>query len=197
MVMAYIRKSSKDQNQARQDVLMERLEVDRVFSDTESGANRDRPGLNAMLAFIRTGDTVIVESISRLARNIRDLLEIVEKIESSGAELVSQKEQLDTTTPAGRFMFQMFGAIAELERSYLLERQREGIEIAKAKGVYKGRKPIDLPNWDAVHGLVCSGDISLAEGARQLGISRTTFYRRMKQFKATSTFETSEYQQCA
>ena len=95
-----------------------------------------------MMEYVRRGDTVIVESISRFARNTRDLLELVEKLSAKGVEFVSKKEAIDTTTPTGKFMLTVFGAVAELERAYILPRQREGIAIAKANGIYKGRKPI-------------------------------------------------------
>ena len=90
-----------------------------------------------MMSFVRTGDTVIVESISRIARNTRDLLTIISSLTEKGVEFVSLKESIDTTTPHGRFMLTVFGALAELERESILERQREGIEIAKAEGKYK------------------------------------------------------------
>ena len=96
-----------------------------------------------MLAFARAGDTIIVESISRFARNTRDLLELVEQLTAKGIEFVSKKEAIDTSTPTGKFMLTVFGAVAELERGYLLQRQKEGIAIAKQQGKYKGRKPTE------------------------------------------------------
>ena len=98
-----------------------------------------------MMAYVRRGDTVIVESISRFARNTRDLLDLIEQLSAKGVEFVSKKEAIDTTTPTGKFMLTIFGAVAELEREYILQRQREGIEIAKQQGKYKGRKPVIAP----------------------------------------------------
>ena len=136
MKIGYIRVSTQEQNIVRQEALMESLGVDEVYIDRMSGKNTDRPELKRMLEYVRRGDTVIVESISRFARNTRDLLELVEKLTTKGVEFVSQKESIDTTTPTGKFMLTVFGAVAELEREYILQRQREGIEIAKQQGKY-------------------------------------------------------------
>lgn len=138
MKIGYIRISTADQNTARQELLMEQLGVDEVYIDRISGRNTNRPELQKMMEYVRRGDTVIVESISRFARNTRDLLELVEKLSAKGMEFVSKKEAIDTTIPTGKFVLTVFGAVAELEREYILQRQREGIAIAKANGVYKG-----------------------------------------------------------
>lgn len=143
MKIGYIRVSTQEQNTMRQEVLMQELGVDEVYIDRLSGKNTDRPELKKMMDYVRKGDTVIVESISRFARNTRDLLELIEKLSEKGVEFVSRKEAIDTTTPTGKFMLTVFGAVAELEREYILQRQREGISIAKAQGKYTGRKPIE------------------------------------------------------
>lgn len=142
MKIGYVRVSTEDQNTARQEALMERLAVDELFLDRMSGKSCHRPELQRMMAFVRKGDTVIVESISRFARNTRDLLDLVEQLTEKGVEFVSKKEAIDTTTPTGKFMLTVFGAVAELER--------EGIAIAKAQGKYKGRKPIQHPEFEQV-----------------------------------------------
>ena len=111
-----------------------------------SGKNTDRPELKRMMNYVREGDVVIVESISRFARNTKDLLELVEKLTAKQVEFISKKEAIDTTTPTGKFMLTVFGAVAELEREYILQRQKEGIAVAKQNGIYKGRKPIEHPN---------------------------------------------------
>lgn len=146
MKIGYIRISTADQNIARQEVLMRELGVENMFIDRMSGKNTNRPELQRMLSFVREGDTVIVESISRFVRNTRDLLDLVEQLTSNQVEFVSKKEAIDTTTPTGKFMLTVFGAVAELEREYILQRQKEGIAIAKEKGVYKWRKPIERKN---------------------------------------------------
>ena len=165
----------------RQEVLMQELGVDEVYIDRLSGKNTDRPELKKMMDYVRKGDTVIVESISRFARNTRDLLELIEKLSEKGVEFVSRKEAIDTTTPTGKFMLTVFGAVAELEREYILQRQREGIAIAKAQGKYTGRKRIERSNFDAVEKLWRAGAISAAEAMRRLDMSRSTFYRKVRQ----------------
>lgn len=126
---------------------------------------------------------VTIESIynlSRFARNTRDLLELVERLTAKGVEFISKKEAIDTTTPSGKFMLTIFGAVAELEREYILQRQREGIAIAKNQGKYTGRKAIIHPDLDKVTEKWKSGEITAAQAMRKLGMSKTTFYRNMK-----------------
>ena len=138
MKIGYVRVSTQEQNTIRQEKLMESLNVDELFLDKASGKNTNqRPELHRMMEYVRKGDTVVVESISRFARNTRDLLELVEKLTEKEVEFISQKEAIDTTTPTGKFMLTVFGAVAELEREYILQRQQEGIAIAKANGIYK------------------------------------------------------------
>ena len=180
MRVGYVRVSTVGQNTARQEVLMEELGAERVYIDRMSGKNTSRPALRQMLEFVREGDVVVVESISRFARNTRDLLELVEQLSSKGVEFVSRKEAIDTTTPSGKFMLTIFGAVAELEREYILQRQKEGIAIAKANGVYRGRPPSICPDFDRVVTLWQSGEITALEAARRLGISPSTFYRKLK-----------------
>lgn len=126
MKVGYIRISSADQNTARQEVLMNSLGVEQVYIDKMSGKNTDRSELKKMMSFVREGDTVIVESISRFARNTRDLLDLVEQLTKKKVEFVSKKEAIDTTTPTGKFMLTIFGAVAELELEYILQRLRFG-----------------------------------------------------------------------
>ena len=136
-----------------------------------------------MMAFVREGDTVIVESISRFARNTRDLLDLVEQLTLKRVEFVSRKEAIDTTTPSGKFMLTIFGAVAELEREYILQRQKEGIAIAKSNGVYKGRKPIERVGFSAAVSEWKQGRITAAEAMRRLDMSSSTFYRKVKEGK--------------
>ncbi len=135
-----------------------------------------------MLGFVRRGDTLIVESISRFARNTHDLLELVEQLTAKQVEFVSKKEAIDTTTPTGKFMLTVFAAVAELEREYILQRQREGISIAKAQGKYHGRGPLPLPdNFEAVVAQWRRGEITAREAMRKTGLKANTFYRRIRQ----------------
>lgn len=180
MKVGYIRISTTDQNTARQEVLMRELSVEQVYIDRMSGKNTDRPELKRMMSFVRSGDTVIVESISRFARNTRDLLDLVEQLTEKQVEFVSKKEAIDTTTPSGKFMLTIFGAVAELEREYILQRQREGIAVAKAAGIYKGRKPIKHPEFDGVVRQWREGRITAAEAMRRLDMKPSTFYRKVK-----------------
>lgn len=179
MKIGYIRVSTQEQNTIRQEAMMKILGVDEIYIDRMSGKNTERPELKRMLSFVRQGDTVIVESISRFARNTRDLLELVDLLTAKGVAFVSQKEAIDTATPTGKFMLTVFGAVAELEREYILQRQREGIEIAKTKGKYKGRKPISSPDFDKVAAQWRRGELTAVQAMKRLGISKATFYRRV------------------
>ena len=176
MRVGYVRVSTAEQNPARQVELMKSLDVEKVFLDKISGKNTDRPQFNEMLSFLRDGDTLYVESFSRLSRSTKDLLNTV------GVQLVSDKEKVDTNTPQGRFMLTVFAALSELERENILERQREGIEIAKAEGKYKGRKPIAVT--DRFLGAARSwqeGSLPLKDAIEQSGLSESTFFRKCKQ----------------
>ena len=181
MKIGYIRISTTDQNTARQEVLMKDLGVEQVYIDRMSGKNADRPELKRMMNFVRDGDVVIVESISRFARNTKDLLELVEQLTAKQVEFISKKEAIDTTTPTGRFMLTVFGAVAELEREYILQRQKEGIAIAKENGVYKGRKPIEHPKFAETVSLWKGGDITAVEAMKRLNMKPSTFYRKVKE----------------
>ena len=185
MRVGYVRCSTIEQNEARQLKMMEEQKVEKIFVDKASGKNTERESFRAMMAFIREGDTVIVESISRIARNTRDLLTIVATLTEKGVEFVSLEESIDTTNPHGRFMLTVFGALAELERESILERQREGIEIAKAEGKYKGRKPVEID--EARFRAVCArwrtGEITAASAMREVGLKPNTFYRRVKELE--------------
>ena len=147
MKVAYVRVSSADQHEDRQLKALEPYEIKEIFIEKVSGKNRNREQLKLALNFVREGDVFYVTDLSRLARNLRDLLSISEVLKEKKVRLVSLKENIDTETAHGKLMFQMVGAIAEFERENLLERQREGIEIAKSKGVYKGRKKIKIEDF--------------------------------------------------
>ncbi|MBS6215598.1 MAG: recombinase family protein [Clostridiales bacterium] len=183
MNIGYIRVSTQEQNTLRQEVLMEALGVDEIYIDRMSGKDTHRPELKKMMDYVRQGDTVIVESISRFARNTRDLLELVEQLTAKGVEFVSQKEAIDTSTPTGKFMLTVFGAVAELERSYLLQRQREGIDLAKAQGKYRGRKPKEPPELRAVLSRWRAGEMTARAAMKNLNMSSSTFYRKVGQQK--------------
>lgn len=186
MRVGYCRVSTAEQNVARQEELMNELDVEKVYIDKASGkSTAQREALKEMLGYLREGDVLIVSEISRLARNTRDLLEIVELLKEKKVQFISKKEAIDTDTPAGKFMLTVFGAQAELERSYILQRQREGIEIAKREGKYLGRKPIVVDevllkrrysDWK-------EGKITARAFMKELGLKPATFYRRIKEYE--------------
>ncbi len=180
MRIGYVRVSTQEQNTDRQEVMMRNLGVNEMFIDKASGKNADRPELRRMMEYVRKGDTVVVESISRFARNTRDLLELVEKLTEKDVEFISLKEAIDTTTPTGKFMLTVFAAVAELEREYILQRQREGIAIAKTQGKYRGRPPKEHSNLDQVLSQWHNGTISAVSAMKQLEVSKTKFYRIAK-----------------
>lgn len=188
MKLGYVRVSTEEQNTARQEVLMEQLGVDRVYIDKISGKNADRPELTKLMNYVREGDIVIVESISRFARNTRDLLELIEQLNNKNVQFVSQKENIDTHTPPGIFMLTVFGAVAELEREYIRQRQREGIDIAKAEGKYKGRPQIRLDDFESVYLKWKSNTITAVKASKLLKISRSSFYRKVKEYEAEKQF---------
>jgi len=183
MRVGYVRCSTIEQNEARQLKMMQEQNAEKLFIDKASGKNTDRTAFKEMMNFVRADDIVIVESISRIARNTRDLLAIVSDLTEKGVEFVSLKESIDTTTPQGRFMLTVFGALAELERENILERQREGIEIAKSEGKYKGRKPLEIDDKQFCR--VCArwraGEITATAAMNELGLKPNTFYRRVKE----------------
>lgn len=186
MKVAYVRVSAADQNEARQVEGLRGYKIERWYIEKASARNTDRPKLQELLDFIRQGDVLYIHDFSRLARSTADLLRLVELLEQKGVALVSSKENIDTATPAGRLMLAMIGAINEFERATLLERQREGIAIAKAAGKYKGRKKItraDLPRFDVLYERYMRREISKSRMAKELGVSRPTLDGMMNPYK--------------
>jgi len=185
MKVGYIRVSTVEQNEARQEVLMEQLGVERVYMDKMSGKSKERPQLKEMMQFVRDGDIVIVESISRFARNTRDFLSLIEELDQKNVIFISRKENIDTNTPTGRFMMTVFAAMAQLERDTILLRQAEGIQIAKAEGKYKGRKKIEIDDRILMEQYLLWKDKKTQPKyiCRKLGISHSTFKRRVKELE--------------
>jgi len=183
----YIRVSSKEQNTIRQEVKAKEHHVplDHVYIEKVSGKNvTDRPVLNNMMATLKNGDKLVVDSISRFARNTKDLIELIEQLNNKGVIFVSLKEAIDTTTPTGMFMLTIFGAVAQLERDYLKDRQIEGIAIAVTAGKYKGRKPIEYPKlWERYYKMMQDGDISGVDVMKILDLKKTTFYKLINQYE--------------
>jgi len=177
MNIAYIRVSTTDQNTERQKANLTKYTIDRYFEEKISGKNTDRPELNKLLAFARNGDTVYIDDFSRLARNTKDLLEIIETFEANGVQVISNKERLDTGTPQGKLMLTVMGAIAAFERELLLERQREGIKAAKQAGKYLGGQRKQVPNIAQHYERYMRRETTKPQLARELGISRPTLDR--------------------
>lgn len=183
MKVAYVRVSTEEQNEARQVEALKAHEIEKWFIEKLSGKDMERPQLRAMLDYVREGDTVYVHDFSRLARSTKDLLSIVEQLQAKKVEFYSDKERIDTSTPTGKLMLTMIAAIAEFERQTLLDRQREGIAIAKANGAYKGRKRIEVRDFGKHYDRYMRREISKAGIAKELGISRPTVDRLIKEYK--------------
>lgn len=180
--IAYVRVSSVDQNEARQKEALKNCSIDRWFVEKASGKDTKRPVLQEMMEYIREDDTVYVEEFSRLGRSTADLLQIVQTIEDAGAKFISLKENFDTSTPVGRLQMTMMAAIAEFERAMILERQREGIAIAKKAGKYKGRKKISIPDIEVYYQRYMKRQATKTSLAKELGISRTTLDKLFKNY---------------
>lgn len=181
--IAYVRVSTVEQNEARQREALKAFNIDKWFVEKASGKDAKRPILQEMLEYIREDDTVYVEEFSRLGRATADLLATVQRIEDSGAKFVSLKENFDTKTPAGKLQMTMMAAIAEFERAMILERQREGIAIAKREGKYKGRKAVFVPNIGEYYQKYMTRQGTKTSIATELGISRTTLDKLFKEYE--------------
>ena len=183
MNIAYVRVSTVEQNEARQLEGLKKYNIDKWFTEKISGKDTNRPQLKTLLDFVREGDTVYVHDFSRLARSTKDLLDIVDQLKAKQVHLVSNKENLDSSTPTGKLMLTMIAAINEFERTNLLERQREGIAEAKKRGVYKGRKEIRISDlkWDEMFQKYMRREINKKEFAKLLHISRPTLDKLLRE----------------
>jgi len=183
----YIRVSTKDQNTIRQEVKAKEHNVPLqcVYMEKVSGKNiTDRPELGKLMTVLTKGDRLLVDSISRFARNTKDLISLVDQLNDKGVIFISLKESIDTTTPTGMFMLTIFGAVAQLERDYLKDRQIEGIACAKDAKIYKGRKPIEYPKqWSKYYDMMKQDIITGVEVMKILDIKKTTFYKLVKQYE--------------
>jgi DNA invertase Pin-like site-specific DNA recombinase len=186
--IGYKRVSSVDQNTTRQ---LDGVAVGKVFEDKASGKNVTRPQLQAALEFCREGDTLVVHSMDRLARNLTDLKVLVKQLTDRGIAVEFTHERLTFTgedSPTSSLILSMLGAVAEFERALILERQREGIQLAKVAGKYKGRKPtLSKAQVTDLRTKAASGDLSKADLAREFGISRVTLYQYLKAEDALQT----------
>ena len=182
MRIAYVRVSTVEQNEARQIEALKKYDIEKWFEEKVSGKDTNRPKLQELLDFVRAGDTVYIHDFSRLARNTKDLLDIVEQLQKKEVNLVSNKESIDSSTPSGKLMLTMIGAIYEFERMNMLERQREGIEIAKQEGKFKGGqvKKIDDSVFERAYDKYQKREINKTELAAALKISRPTLDKLLK-----------------
>lgn len=185
-LIGYARVSTKDQTVAAQLDALRKAECVRIFQETASGANRDRPQLAAALDYMREGDTLIVWKLDRLARSMKQLIETVEGLEKRGIGFRSLTEAIDTTTPGGKLVFHVFGGLAEFERSLIRERTRAGLDAARARGK-KGGRPAKLNADDLkiAKAMLADPEINVEEVARRLGVSSATLYRHMPAPRAT------------
>lgn len=185
MNIAYVRVSTVEQNEARQIEALEKYNIEKWFKEKVSGKNTERNELKNMLDFAREGDTIYVLDFSRLARSVKDLLDIVEKLKAKNINLVSLKENLDTSTPTGKLLLTMIGAIDEFERANLLERQREGIAIAKRNGLYKGRQPskIDKDLFEDAYNQYMTRKINKNQFTKMIGVTWPTADKLIKAYR--------------
>ena len=183
--IAYVRVSTVEQNEARQVEALKGYGIEKWFIEKVSGKNMNRPELQNLLDYVREDDIVYIHDFSRLARSTKDLLEIVERLNEKKVVLISNKENLDTSTATGKMMLTVIGAINEFERQNLLERQREGIEIAKRNNVYKGRKPVEVDQklFDDLFQKYMKREINKVEMANKLNISRPTLDKLLNERK--------------
>ena len=188
MKVAYIRVSTAEQHEQRQIEAMKPHGIEKYFIEKVSAKDTNRPELQNMLSYVREGDVVYIHDFSRLARSVKDLLEIVELLNSKNVTLISNKEHIDTSTPTGKLMLTMIGAIAEFERQNMLDRQKEGIHLAKQAGKYKGRKPINIDTdvFKVQYDRYMKREISKVELAKILKISRPTLDKIIKEYKQVS-----------
>lgn len=182
MRVAYVRVSTAEQNDERQKEALKKYDIERWFEEKVSAKDANRPQLQAMLDFVREGDVIYVHDLSRMARSTFDLLEISKLLQKKKVHLVSNKENVDTTTAAGRLMFTLIAAIAEFERDVLLERQREGIALAKKAGKYRGRKRKVIPDIAKYYELFMNRKMTKVQIMKELHVSRTVVDRCFAEF---------------
>lgn len=181
--VAYVRVSTAEQNEGRQREALANRDIEKWFVEKASGKDTNRPEFKRMMDWVREGDTVYIHDLSRIARSTKDLLSILDSLGAKGVQLVSDKEAIDTSTATGKLIVTVIAAINEFERSNLLERQREGITIAKREGRYKGRQPKTVPDLPRHYDRYMRREISKAALARELGVSRPTLDRLFSEYR--------------
>ena len=180
MVYAYARVSTLDQNLDRQLDMLQQKNVDQVFTEKMSGTKKNRPELDRMLSQLDEGDTVVVESLSRLGRSTKNLIELVELFQQKGVHLVSLKESVDTSTPSGKLLFTLMSAIAQFEQDTIAERTSEGLKAARARGRVGGRPRTDDRKLQQARDLYASGSYTIREIEELTGVKKSTLYRNLR-----------------
>ncbi|KYZ75790.1 resolvase [Anaerosporomusa subterranea] len=184
MNIAYIRVSTVEQNTGRQHEALKAHNIEKVFEEKVSGKDTNRPQLKAMLEFARQSDTIYIESISRLARNTLDFLKIVEQLTAKSVSLISLKENINTSTPQGKFMLSVFAALSQLERDTIKQRQREGIDLALKEGRAYGRPKINISDkFKEVYKRWKAKEITAVEAMKLTGTKKNTFYNHVKEIE--------------
>lgn len=186
MLVGYARVSTVDQNEDRQMEALKKEGCEKIYLDKLSGKDTNRPALKEMFSFIREGDTVLVTEFSRFSRSTRDLLDLVQQLTDKKVDFRSLKENVDTTTPAGKLALTIFAGLAEFERTLILERQAEGIAIAKQKGKHLGRKKavVDEKKFIELYNGWKKGYYMQKKIMDECKISRSTMNKFIRQFKA-------------
>lgn len=192
MRIMHSRVSTKEQNLARQTELAKTEGFDKVYSDKASGKNASRPALREMLDNIRQGDTVTVLSIDRLGRNLKDVIEIVERIKEKGCTFECLSPKFDTDSIFGDFFISLLASLAQMEREQILERQRQGIRYARLMGKYKGRKRKQLEDFESIYKQWLANMITSEQAGKPLDVSRSTFYRRVKEYQENEIIDLSD-----
>ena len=197
MIIMYQRISNSQQKLDKQEEWKEKYKVEKVYTDNCSNKDNNRHELERMLDFLREGDVVLIESISRIARNVKDLLSIVKKLKEKGVQFISVKENIDTNTETGKFCLDLFESLAELEKEEIKERQAEGIALAKERGVYKGRTPMEID--ENKFKTMCeerkAGKRTATSIQKEFDITGTTFYRWIKEY-GFSVIDEELYEKC-
>ena len=185
MFVGYARVSTQDQKPALQLDALKAVGCEKVFVEKASGAQRERPEMKAALDYMRTGDTLVVWKLDRLARSMKQLIETVEMLEGQGIGFRSLTEAIDTTTAGGKLVFHIFGALAEFERSIIRERTRAGLDAAKARGRRGGRPPkLTDKDLTVARAMLAEASITVEDVAKRLGVSPATLYRHLPAARA-------------
>ncbi len=187
MVYGYARVSTADQNLDRQKDMLEKYGVDKIFCEKISGTKKHRPELNLLLSVLQEGDVVVIESLSRLGRSVKNLAELIEILNSKSVRLISLKETIDTTSSTGRLLLMLLCSLSAFERDVLVERTREGLNAARARGRCGGRPKTDANALNKAVALYNTKQYSITEITRLTGVSKSTLFRRLAKGREKGT----------